>query len=165
VVFADTAAEYAGNTLWNLKEEAIDRNDWDTFHALQEADKELRERLKDEFPHLKYAHRQVCGKDVGARIFFYEAYHTLLVQEALWLEYGLRSFGIYDEIIVEKKGFPDTELTRIVEELLARTFPKVLEVFRSGELRHEHKPERQLSVGVERRVIDINLYMKRSMEC
>ena len=165
VVFADTPAEYAGNTLWNLKDEAIDRNDWKTFNALKEHDKELRERLKDEFPRLKDAHRQVCGKDVGSRIFFFESYHTLLVQEALWLKYGLKSFGIYDEIIVEKKGFSDTELTRIVEIQLARTFPKVLKAFRSGELEHEHKPASQLSVGVERRVIDINLYLRRSMEC
>lgn len=165
VVFASSAGDFSNKYVRHMMEEAYEREDWHTLHALKEHKKELREDLEQEFPHLKDAHRQVCGKDVGSRIFFYESYHTLLVQEALWLKYGLRSFGIYDEIVVEKKGFPDAELTRIVEIQLARTFPKVLKVFRSGELRHEHRPARQLSVGAERRVVDLNLYLKRSMEC
>lgn len=165
VVFADTAGDFAHKYVRNMAEEAKKTGGTEASKSVWKRYGELRGPLEQEFPPLKGAHRQVCGKDVNSRIFFYESYHTLLVQEALWLEYGLRSFGIYDEIIVEKKGFSDTELTEIVEIQLARTFPKVLEVFRSGELRHEHKPAQQLSVGVERRVIDISLYMKRSMEC
>lgn len=165
VVFADTAGNFAHKYIRNMEEEAYKTGGKEAEDAVRKRYGELRGPLEQEFPLLKDAHRQVCGKDVNSRIFFYESYHTLLVQEALWLKYGLRSFGIYDEIVVEKKGFPDSELTRIVEIQLARTFPKVLKVFRSGELRHEHRPARQLSVGVERRVVDINLYLKRSMEC
>lgn len=165
VVYANTAGGFAHQYVRNMAKEAKKTGGKEAEDAVWKRYGELRGPLEDEFPPLKDAHRQVCGKDINSRIYMFESLHTLLVQEALWAKYGLRSFGVYDEVVVEKKGFSDAELARIVEIQLARTFPKVLKVFRSGELKHEHKPARQLSVGVERRVVDINLYLKRSMEC
>ena len=90
------------------------------------------------------AYRHVVGEPVGTRIFFYESYHMLLVQEALWLKYGLRSMNVYDEILVERRGLEADALLGIVDGLFGRTFPKVLDAFRKADL---YLPGRHLSVG------------------
>lgn len=163
-VLADTAGDFAHKYVRHMAEEAKRTGGTEAAKSVWKGYDSTRERLEAEFLQLKDAYRQVCGKDIGSRIFMFEGLHTLIVQKLLWLGYGLRSFGIYDEIVVEKRGFSDAELTDIVEKLLEKAFTKVLGIFRSGELRHEHRPAQQLSVGVERRIIDIDLYLKRCME-